>query len=77
MINKIGQTIEHTGLNKIVRKSFQRNLQTIESTSAYIGDKLYFRGWRINEYKHSRKLSQAYNAGVPIKGSKSVLDIVI
>ena len=77
MINKIGQTIEHTGLNKIVRKSFQRNLQTIESTSAHIGDKLYFRGWRINEYKHSRKLSQAYNAGVPIKGSKSVLDIVI
>ena len=77
MINKIGQTIETVGQNKIIRKLFQRNLQTIESTSAYVGDKLYFRGWRINEYKHSRKLSQAYNAGIPIKGSKSILDIVI
>ena len=77
MLNKIGQKIEHTGLNKIVRKSFQRGLQTIHTTSAYIGDKLYYRSWNIDEYKHVKKLSQSYYNGKPIKGSQSILDIVI
>lgn len=77
MLSKIGQKIETVGQTKIIRKIFQRNLQTIESSSAYIGDKLYFRGWKINEYKHCRKLSQSYYNDKPIKGSQSILDIVI
>ena len=77
MINKIIQKIEHTGPNTIIRKTFQRGLQTIDTTSAYIGDKLYHRSWKINEYKHIKKLSQSYYNGNPIKGSQSILDIYI
>lgn len=74
MLNRIGQKIEQVGLNKIVRKTFQRNLQTINSTSAYIDNKLYYRSWEISEYGRKQKFSQSYNAGHPIKGTKSVLD---
>ena len=75
MLNRIGQKIEQVGLNKIIRKTFQRNLQTINSTSAYIDNKLYYRSWEISEYGRKQKFSQAYNAGHPIKGSKSTLDL--
>lgn len=75
MLNKIIEKVENIGYNnKLIRKVFQRNLQTIESVSAYKDNKLYFRGWKIDEYKHKRKLSQAYNNGQPIKGSQSIID---
>lgn len=75
MINKIIQRTEQIGLDhKLIRKTFQRGLQTIESVSAYKNNKLYFRGWRIDEYKHVKKLSQAYNECGPIKGSQSIVD---
>lgn len=74
MISKIGQSTEIVGQNKLVHKIFQRGLQTIKSTSAYIGDKLYYRKWIVDEYKHTKKLSQSYNAGQPIKGSQSIID---
>lgn len=74
MLNKIWQKTEGIGFNNIVRKTFQRNLQTIETVSGYIDNKLYYRSWEISEYGRKQKFSQAYNAGHPIKGSKSVLD---
>lgn len=77
MLNKIIQKIEHTGPNTIIRKTFQRGLQTVNTTSAYIDNKLYFRRWEISEYGKLRRLSQTYNAGHPIKGSRSILDLVI
>ena len=72
---KIGQVTESFGLNhKIITKKFQRGLQTIESKVAKIGNKVYFKSWRIDEYKHTRKISQAYSNGQPIKGSQSIID---
>ena len=71
---KIGQSVEQVGQNTLVHKSFQRGLQTIETTSAYIKDKLFYRTWNIEEYNHTRKIAQAYTDGKPIKGGKSVLD---
>jgi len=71
---KIGQSVENTGLNTIIRKSFQRGLQTIEATVAKIGDKTYYKSWVISEYGHKKKISMSYNSGHPIKGSKSVVD---
>lgn len=79
MLNKIGQKIEYIGTraHKIVTKTFQRNFQTIKAKSAYYNDKLYYRSWNINQYKHTKKLSQSYSNGNPIKGSKSILDITV
>lgn len=74
MLNKIGQHIETIGQNTLITKSFQRGLQTIESKVAKIGNKVYFKSWRIDEYKHTRKISQAYSNGHPIKGSQSIID---
>lgn len=74
MLNKITQKVEQVGMNKIIRKTFQRNLQTIETTSAYIDNKLYHRSWHISEYGRKQKFAQSYNAGQPIKNSTYKLD---
>ena len=75
MLSKINAKIEQSGGGKIVRKIFQRNYQTIETKSAYINDKLYFREWKIKEYDNSfKKYMQAYSNGKPFKNSKQVLD---
>lgn len=71
---KIGQSVEKVGHNTLVHKSFRRGLQTIDTTSAYIGDKLFFRKWNIQEHNHTRKIAQAYTDGKPVKSGKSVLD---
>lgn len=73
MIHKISQTIETSGFNKTIIKKFQRGLQFIETRSAYNNNKLYFRGWKIEQEKHRRQISQAYNPN-PIKASRSVID---
>ena len=41
MIHKIWSHTENSGLNRVVTKCFQRNLQQVDTKSAYIGDKLY------------------------------------
>ena len=73
MIQRISKSIESSGFNTTIIKKFQRGLQFIESRSAYNKGKLYFRGWRIEEYKHRREISQAYNPN-PIKSSRSIID---
>ena len=72
MIHKITQKVEtfNNNTHKIITKSFQRGLQTIETKSAYIDDKLYYRDWVINSYNKKRVIKQTYNAGHPIKGSR-------
>lgn len=77
MLNKIGQHIETIGQNTLITKTFQRGLQTIESKVVKIGNKVYFKSWRIDEYKHTKKISQAYNGDTPIKGSKSIIDFYV
>lgn len=74
MLQKINQSIENSGFNTIISKTFQRGLQTIETRVAKANNKIYFKSWRIDEYKHTRKISQAYSDGEPIKNSKSVVD---
>ena len=71
---KIGQSVEQVGHNTLVHKSFQRGLQTIETTSAYIKDKLFYRKWNIQEHNHTKKITQAYTDGKPVKNSKHVID---
>ena len=71
---KINEITEISAANKIIKKTFLRGLQTIKSISAYNHNKLYFRSWRIEEHKHTRKLSQTYKDAVPVKNSQSVLD---
>jgi len=71
MLNKIGQNIERWHCNKLIQKTFQRNLQTIDTKSAYLMDRLYFREWKISEYgKPDRIIRQSYFKGKPVKGSK-------
>jgi hypothetical protein len=74
MLSKITQKVEQACNHKIVRKTFQRNLQTIKTASGYIDNKLYYRSWEISEYGRKQKLSQSYSNGQPIKNSKSILD---
>ena len=75
MIQKISEFIERSGNNKLITKHFQRGLQTIETRSAYIGDKLYFRDWNIKEFRKTVKYFQSYNNGIPFKNSRHKLDI--
>ena len=71
---KIGQSVEQVGHNTLVHKSFQRGLQTIDTTSAYIEDKLFFRKWNIQEPNHTKNIAQVYTNGKPVKNSKHVID---
>lgn len=73
-INKILQNTYTSGATKLVKKVFQRGLQTIECKSAYAKNKLYFRSWKIDEHNRTRTLSQAYSDGKPIKKSRSIID---
>ena len=75
MISKIGQTVETVGLNKVITKTFQRNLDTITSQSAYINDSLYFRRWTINGFNKKQVKFQSYHNGKVIKGSQGGLDV--
>lgn len=75
MLSKISESIDRVGNNKVITKSFQRGLQTIETKSAYIGDKLYYRDWVIREFRRTVKYMQSYNGGVPFKNSRHKLDI--
>ena len=75
MLSKITTNIEQAGINKIINKSFMRNNQQITTTSAYIGDKLYYRKWDINQLGNRKIITQTYNAGEPIPKSLSKLDI--
>lgn len=74
MIHRIWSQTEISGLNKVVTKCFQRGLQQVDTKSAYINDKLYFREWVIKEFNRIRKISQAYNNGVPFKNCRSNID---
>ena len=73
-INKILQNTYTSGATKLVKKVFQRGLQTIECKSAYTKNKLYFRSWKIDEHGKTRSLSQTYSDGKPIKNSRSIID---
>ena len=77
MISRIWSHTETSGLNKIVTKSFQRGLQQVDTKSAYINDKLYFREWIIKEFNRIKKISQAYNNGIPFKNCRSQIDYYI
>lgn len=80
MLRKIMQKIEPISWDnhKLVTKTFIRNFNIIDSKSAYKDNKLYFRSWEIRDsFGHVKKLSQSYYNGKPIKGSQSILDIVI
>lgn len=72
MLNKIGTYFDIMGVNKIVRKTFQRNLQTIRTAEASVNGKVYHKAWEITEYgKPRRIIKMTYdNQGNPIKGSK-------
>ena len=77
MLHKIFQRIEPIGLDthKLITKTFQRNLQTIESRSAFINDKLYYRSWRVEDaLGNVKKLSQVYDNGKPIPGTQSIIN---
>lgn len=73
-VDKIFQRAYNSGATRLVKKVFQRGLQTIECKSAYAHNKLYFRSWRIDEYNKTREISQAYRNGKPIKNSRSILN---
>ena len=77
MISRIWSHTETSGLNKIVTKSFQRGLQQVDTKSAYINDKLYFREWIIKEFNRIKKIFQAYNNGIPFKNCRSQIDYYI
>ncbi len=74
MLNKIGQVTKNSGNNSVIIKTFRRGLQFIETRSAYNNGKLYFKSWRIDDYKHSRKIGMVYDENGPIKNSKYDLD---
>ena len=74
MIHRIWSHTENSGLNRVVHKSFQRGLQQVDTKSAYIGDKLYFREWIIKEFNRIQKFSQSYNNGIPFKNSRHKID---
>lgn len=77
MIHKIFQKIETIGVDnhKLITKAFQRNLQTVECKTASIDGKVYYRSWDINHANGTRrKLSQAYEGGIPIKGTQSIIN---
>lgn len=74
MIDKIWSHTETSGMNKVVTKCFQRGLQQVDTKSAYINDKLYFREWIIKEFNKIRKISQAYSNGVPFKNGRTNMD---
>ena len=75
MLSKINQYVDKSGMNTIVTKYFQRGLQNIETRSAYIDGKLYYRDWTIREFKKMTKYFQSYNNGIPFKNSRHKLDI--
>lgn len=75
MINKINEFVERSGNNKLVTKQFQRGLQSVNTKSAYINDKLYYREWIIREYNKFVKYIQSYNNGIPFKNSRHKLDL--
>lgn len=76
MIHKVAQKIETISSNnhKLVSKVFQRGLKTIETKSAYIDNKLYYRDWTISSYKNKKVIRQTYIAGQPVKESKFIID---
>lgn len=74
MINRIYAHTETSGLNKVITKCFQRGLQQIDTKSAYIDNKLYFRAWVIREFGKLTKYSQVYFNGAPFKDSRSKID---
>lgn len=75
MLSKINEYVDRSGANKLITKYFQRGLQSIETRSAYIGDKLYYRDWTIREFRKTVKYFQSYNNGIPFKNSRHKLDI--
>lgn len=77
MLSRIWQKTETSGMNKIIEKTFQRGLQTINTKSAYIDGKLYHRVWDISEYGKRIIRKQSYLGGHPIKGSGVKLDVTI
>jgi hypothetical protein len=76
MIHKVAQKTETISSNnhKLVSKVFQRGLKTIETKSAYIDNKLYYRDWTISSYKNKKVIRQTYIAGQPVKESKFIID---
>ena len=74
MIHKIFSHTDISGSNRVVTKCFQRGLQQVDTKSAYIGDKLYFREWIIKEFGRIQKFFQSYNNGVPCKNSRHKID---
>lgn len=74
MISKIWSCTENSGLNKIVTKCFQRNLQNIKTRSAYTNDNLYFREWIVEGYNTCTGYRQSYYKNNPIKESRYKID---
>ena len=75
MIKKVETAIEQLGKNTLVYKSFVRNNQYIDTTSAYIDNKLFHKTWDIVEVGKRKILKQSYNANIPIPKSRTSLDI--
>ena len=64
-------------MNKVITKKFQRNLQQVDTKSAYINNKLYFREWIVREFDRIQKFSQVYNNGIPFKNLRNKIDYYI
>ena len=76
MINKISSNIARSGTSTLVTKSFQRNLQQIDTKSGYIGNRLYYREWIVKGYNKAVKYFQSYNSkGIPFKNSSQKIDL--
>ena len=61
---------------ELVIKHFQRGLQEVETKSAYINGRLYYREWIVKELNKAVKYFQSYQRnGIPFKNSRQKLDI--
>lgn len=72
MLNKVGTYFDKMGVNNLVKKTFVRNLQTIHTTEASVGGKVYHRAWEIEQYGQPKRIIKMnYDKdGKAIKGSK-------
>lgn len=78
MIQKVGTSIDKMGVSNILRKTFVRNFQTIETSSASVNGKVYHRFWKIMEHaKPTKIIGMTYDAlGNAIPQSKTNFDML-
>lgn len=81
MLKKLESYIENVYRNVtnniVICKKFKRNNQIIDTKSAYIGDKLFFRSWDIFDEEGRKIIKQTYNAGIPQRGGRVTIDIKV